>query len=91
MTRVTPLRREDHPDLDEKFFTPYEQTRGYVPNSNLVMARRPKLLAAFRALNAAVFDQDNTVPRGCWRWSAISRARRRAVSIASPTPRTMPV
>lgn len=64
MTRVTPLRREDHPDLDEKFFTPYEQTRGYVPNSNLVMARRPKLLAAFRALNAAVFDPDNIVPAG---------------------------
>jgi len=64
MTRVTPLRREDHPDLDEKFFTPYERTRGYVPNSNLVMARRPKLLAAFRALNAAVFDPDNTVPAG---------------------------
>lgn len=64
MTRVTPLKREDHPDLDEKFFTPYEQTRGYVPNSNLVMARRPKLLAAFRAFNAAVFDPDNIVPAG---------------------------
>ena len=64
MTRVTPLRREDHPDLDEKFFTPYEATRGYVPNSNLVMARRPKLLAAFRALNGAVFDPDNFVPPG---------------------------
>jgi len=64
MTRVTPLRREDHPDLDEKFFTPYEATRGYVPNSNLVMARRPKLLAAFRALNGAVFDPDNVVPAG---------------------------
>ncbi len=64
MTRVTPLRREDHPDLDEKFFSPYEATRGYVPNSNLVMARRPKLLAAFRALNTAVFDPDNVVPAG---------------------------
>ncbi|NKB21709.1 MAG: carboxymuconolactone decarboxylase family protein [Alphaproteobacteria bacterium] len=64
MTRVTPLKREDHPDLDEKFFTPYEATRGYVPNSNLVMARRPKLLAAFRALNTAVFDSDNIVPAG---------------------------
>ena len=64
MTRIAPLKREDHPDLDEKFFTPYEQTRGYVPNSNLVMARRPKMLAAFRALNAAVFDPDNCVPAG---------------------------
>ena len=40
MTRVTPLNREDLPELDEKFFKPYEATRGYVPNSNLVMARR---------------------------------------------------
>lgn len=64
MTRVMPLRREEHPVLDEKFFTPYEATRGYVPNSNLVMARRPKLLAAFRALNTAVFDPDNVVPAG---------------------------
>jgi hypothetical protein len=48
MTRVTPLRREDVPELDEKYFKPYEALRGYVPNSNLVMARRPKLLAAFR-------------------------------------------
>jgi alkylhydroperoxidase family enzyme len=64
MTRIAPLKREDHPDLDAKFFTPYEATRGYVPNSNLVMARRPKMLAAFRALNAAVFDPDNIVPAG---------------------------
>lgn len=64
MTRIPPLKREDHPDLDEKFFKPYEDSRGYVPNSNLVMARRPKMLAAFRALNAAIFDPENTVPEG---------------------------
>lgn len=61
MTRITPLNRENLPDLDEKFFKPYEATRGYVPNSNLVMARRPKLLAAFRALNQAIFDSENSV------------------------------
>jgi len=64
MTRIAPLNRADHPDLDEKFFKPYEASRGYVPNSNLVMARRPRMLAAFRALNAAVFDPDNIVPAG---------------------------
>ncbi len=62
MTRVTPLRREDVPELDEKFFKPYEAAHGYVPNSNLVMARRPKMLAAFRALRQAVFDPENSVP-----------------------------
>jgi len=62
MTRVTPLRREDVPELDEKYFKPYEAAHGYVPNSNLVMARRPKLLAAFRSLRQAVFDPDNSVP-----------------------------
>lgn len=62
MTRITPLRREDVPDLDEKFFRPYEAARGYVPNSNLVMARRPKLLEAFRNLNRAVFDPAGETP-----------------------------
>ena len=64
MTRILPLKREDHPDLDEKFFKPYEESRGYVPNSNLVMARKPKVLEAFRNLNAAIFDPDNSVPAG---------------------------
>ncbi len=63
MTRIAPLRREDLPELDEKFFKPYEASRGYVPNSNLVMARKPKLLAAFRNLNQAIFDSDNTVSK----------------------------
>ena len=62
MTRIPPLKREDYPDLDEKFFKPYEASRGYVPNSNLVMARKPKVLEAFRALNAAIFDSNNNVP-----------------------------
>jgi uncharacterized peroxidase-related enzyme len=64
MTRVTPLDRADLPELDEKFFKPYEASRGYVPNSNLVMARRPRILAAFRTLNAAIFNDDNIVPAG---------------------------
>lgn len=63
MTRITPLRREDLPELDEKFFKPYEASRGYVPNSNLVMARKPKMLAAFRNLNQAIFDSDNAVSK----------------------------
>jgi uncharacterized peroxidase-related enzyme len=62
MTRITPLRREDVPELDEKFFKPYEASRGYVPNSNLVMARKPKILEAFRNLNRAIFDPDGKVP-----------------------------
>jgi alkylhydroperoxidase family enzyme len=64
MTRITPLWREEEPELDEKFFKPYEASRGYVPNSNLVMARKPKILEAFRNLNAAVFDAGNVVPAG---------------------------
>jgi alkylhydroperoxidase family enzyme len=62
LTRIPPLKREDYPDLDQKFFRPYEASRGYVPNSNLVMARKPKVLEAFRALNAAIFDSNNKVP-----------------------------
>jgi uncharacterized peroxidase-related enzyme len=62
MTRIRPLRREDVPELDEKYFKPYEASRGYVPNSNLVMARKPNILEAFRHLNRAIFDPDGKVP-----------------------------
>jgi uncharacterized peroxidase-related enzyme len=62
MTRIKPIRREDVPELDERYFKPYEAARGYVPNSNLVMARRPRLLEAFRSLNRAIFDPGGETP-----------------------------
>ncbi len=49
MLRVVPLTKEDVPDLAEGFAR-IEGMLGFVPNSNLVMARRPELLKGFQAL-----------------------------------------
>jgi len=64
VTLIPPIKRKDYPELDKKFFEPYEKLHGYVPNSNLVIARKPKILEAFRNLNSAIFAEDNTVKPG---------------------------
>ncbi|GIX17472.1 MAG: hypothetical protein KatS3mg119_1658 [Rhodothalassiaceae bacterium] len=60
MAHVPPLRREDLPQLKERF-DHYERTRGFVPNSILTMARRPRIAEAFMDLNQAVL-YEGTVP-----------------------------
>lgn len=42
----------------------YAKSLGFVPNSVLIMQRRPKLVRAFTALTAAVWDPDGEVDRG---------------------------
>ena len=60
MAHVAPLRREDLPQFKERF-DHYERTRGFVPNSILTMARRPRIAEAFMDLNQAVL-YEGTVP-----------------------------
>ncbi len=60
MAHVPPLRREDLPQFKERF-DHYERTRGFVPNSILTMARRPRIAEAFMDLNQAVL-YEGTVP-----------------------------
>ena len=43
MANMQPLRREDHPEL-EQLFAHYDRTLGFVPNSLFTMARRPEIL-----------------------------------------------
>jgi uncharacterized peroxidase-related enzyme len=45
-------------------FAAYEKSLGFVPNSVLIMQRRPKLVRAFAELAAAVWDPESTVDRG---------------------------
>ncbi len=54
MSRISPLNRQDVPEL-ERFLSATEKRMGFVPNSQLVMAHKPKLLQAFS--NANVEDQ----------------------------------
>lgn len=62
MSRVKPLKREDVPQL-EPFFAQTEKRMGFLPNSQLIMAYKPKLLQAFSQLGQAVNDPANKTPR----------------------------
>jgi hypothetical protein len=48
------------PELQETF-EKHLASNGYVPNSQLIMQRRPKLVKAWRVLSQAVFDPDGEV------------------------------
>jgi uncharacterized peroxidase-related enzyme len=58
--RLDPLKREDVPELEEYFRT-FERRMGFVPNSILTMARRPKVVKALAALGQAVYDVEGGV------------------------------
>lgn len=62
--RLAPLHRTEAPEL-EPYFQTFEKRMGFVPNSVLTMARRPKIVQALAALGQAVYDRDEgTVPMG---------------------------
>lgn len=60
MPHIRPLEQQDVPQFAERF-RHYEETRGFLPNSILTMARRPAIAEAFMALNRAVL-YEGTVP-----------------------------
>jgi uncharacterized peroxidase-related enzyme len=62
MSRVKPLKREDVPEL-EPYFAQTETRMGFLPNSQLIMAYKPKLLQAFSHLGQAVNDPASKTPR----------------------------
>jgi alkylhydroperoxidase family enzyme len=74
MTRLAPLPIDAVPELKE-IFDKQQAAQGFVPNSMLVMQRRPKLVKAFRALSAAVFDPEGEVSIGFKRLLAYVVAR----------------
>ena len=63
MSRLAPLSPEATPELKE-FFEQYRRSMGFVPNSVLIMQRRPKLVRALAQLAAAVWDPESTVDLG---------------------------
>jgi uncharacterized peroxidase-related enzyme len=62
MANLQPLRREDHPELEE-LFRLYDESMSFVPNSLFTMARRPEILRAFSELITQIW-RTGTVPRG---------------------------
>ena len=61
MTRVTPIRREDAPDLED-VFSRAEQALGFIPNSFFAMGRSPGILRAFTRLAREVIGVPGKAP-----------------------------
>lgn len=63
MPRLTPLPLDAQPGL-ENSWARYRQSLGFVPNSVLIMQRKPKLVEALSQLAAAVWDPESEVKVG---------------------------
>lgn len=76
MARIEPLPEDTHGDELLAAFDQYRRTLGFVPNSVLILQRRPKLVKALAGLAAAVWDPEGSVDRGFKRLVAhlVSRA-----------------
>ena len=61
--RLAALPQDASPDLKDAFQT-YVKSLGFVPNSALIMQRKPKLVKALSQLAAAVWDPESEVPVG---------------------------
>src|SRR5579875_2977428 len=60
MPRIDPLPREALPDLED-ILQASEARMGFLPNSQLIMARRPEILRAFAGLAAAINGPGSTI------------------------------
>lgn len=74
MTRITPRRREDAPELED-VFARAEKALGFVPNSFFVMARAPEILRAFSRLSREVIGVPGEVPLALKRLVAYMASR----------------
>jgi alkylhydroperoxidase family enzyme len=81
--RLDPLPPAHTPELKEQFDS-FFKTLGFVPNSVLTMQRKPKLVRAFVAMQAAIWDPEGKVDRGFKRLLAhvASRAAQDEYSMA---------
>jgi uncharacterized peroxidase-related enzyme len=60
--RIEPLAAEHTPELAETF-AKFKQALGFIPNSMLILQRKPKLVKAMAQLTAAVWEPDGEVDR----------------------------
>ena len=59
--RLAPLTKDDLPELKAELDAA-EKRMGFIPNSLLIMGRRPKMVKGFQALSASVWDPEGKVP-----------------------------
>jgi alkylhydroperoxidase family enzyme len=74
MARIDPLPAESTPQLQEAFGR-YQGLLGYVPNSVLIMSRRPQMVQALALLAASVWDPASEVDIGFKRLCAYLASR----------------
>jgi hypothetical protein len=74
MARLAPLPIGAVPELKEAF-EKMQASGHFVPNSQLILQRKPAIVKAMRALNAAVFDPQGEVGVGFKRLLAYVVAR----------------
>ena len=60
--RIDPLPADHTPDLKDAFAA-YTKSLGFVPNSMLILQRKPKIVKAMAQLTAAVWDPEGEVDR----------------------------
>ena len=61
--RIEPLPPEHSPDLKEQFES-MRKNLGFIPNSILIMQRKPKMAKAFAQMTASIWDPEGKVDRG---------------------------
>jgi uncharacterized peroxidase-related enzyme len=61
--RLRPLPPEHSPELKEQFES-MQKNLGFVPNSILIMQRKPKMAKAFAAMTASIWEPEGKVDRG---------------------------
>ena len=73
--RIEPLPAENSPELKEAFAV-YTKALGFIPNSMLILQRKPKIVKAMAQLTASVWEPDGEVDRAFKRLVAhvVSRA-----------------
>jgi uncharacterized peroxidase-related enzyme len=61
--RIEPLPPEHSPDLKEQFES-MRKNLGFIPNSILIMQRKPKMAKALAQMTASIWDPEGKVDRG---------------------------
>ena len=61
--RLAPLPADHNPDLKPNFEASIRNL-GFIPNSMLIMQRRPEIMKAFAAMSASIWDKSSTVDNG---------------------------
>jgi hypothetical protein len=74
MPRLAPLPVGSAPELND-VFEQIKSSGHFIPNSQLILQRKPKIVRALRALSGAVFDPQGEVAIGFKRLLAYVVAR----------------